>query len=114
MDFEILDNGQVLKVEKIVTSKQTAIVKTHYDFIFNSKLFYDSVKKKITAEVWDWQGKFRPDFQGNLIFDYEGQQIIIPVADGKAEIDFDVTIPGTHVVRTVNEGIRNGEVIINV
>ena len=118
MMFEI--NGyEVLKIEQVTTTNQTAIVKTHHDMVYKTILNYDSVDQKVKAEVQKFnlsteQHELDMTYQDNVIFDYEGQQIEVLSLNGIAEIDFAAEIgTGEHIVITVNPLWNNGEVVIN-
>lgn len=107
MQYEIV-GYQVFKVEEVKTKKQTAIVKMHYDFVYHTRLSHEN--GKVIAEVYDWQGNPSDDYDGTIIFEFEGQTIDVQAIDGKATIDFDVEEAGEYTVRTVNQYMRNGEV----
>lgn len=113
MELEVYGK-QILKVEKVITKVQTAIVKTFYCFNYKTILEYDSTNKKINATVYNYLDEVQTNFSESIIFDYEGSQVSIMPVNGVAEIDFNVTLAGDHTVRTVNEMINNGEVIIHV
>jgi hypothetical protein len=120
MTYEINENGyQVMKVKEVVTTKQTAIVKTHHDMVYVTDLSYDGVNKKVSASVFKWdestsQHTLDAAHATPIIFEYEGTQVESTPVDGVAIIDFVTDVAGEHIVKTVNEKMRNGEVIINV
>ena len=53
------------------------------------------------------------DYNGEIIFEFEGKQQNVQAVNGVAEIPFEVVDAGTYVVRTANPDIENGEVTIN-
>lgn len=75
---------------------------------------YDALNQKVRATVYDHLNQLMTTYANSIIFEYEGQQIIVSPVSGVAEIDFVSEVPGDHVVRTVNNKVRNGQVIIHV
>ena len=112
MIFEELENGEVLIVEEIKTDTQTAIVKNHYDRKYHTRLRYEN--QKVIAEVWTYLDEQATDFNENIIFEYEGEQITVQAINGVAEIDFVADQGMEHTVKTVNPMFRNGEVTFSV
>ena len=49
-----------------------------------------------------------------MIFEFEGEQLVVPALSGVATIDFEIVDPGVYVVKTAMPEIANGEVTINV
>lgn len=114
MPLQIGENGyQVMNVEEINTGTQIAIVATHYDFIYHTRLTYDPGTKKVKAEVYNYLNEFQATFTGPITFEYEGAQVTVDAQAGVAEIDFTAP-PGEHLIKTANTTMRNGEVVINV
>jgi hypothetical protein len=110
---------EILSVEEVATEKQTAIVKTHKGMVYVTDLSYDGVNKKVSASVLKWnestsQHTLDTAYAAPIIFEYEGTQVESTPVDGVAVIDFVTDVAGEHIVKTVNEKMRNGEVVINV
>lgn len=112
MEFKELENGQVLQVEKVETSIQIAIVETFYDMKHHTRLHYEN--ERVFCEVWDYLSNLAVDYNGPIIFNYEGEQIVTQAKNGIAEIEFIADIGTEHSIRTVNEKFRNGEVTFSV
>ena len=53
-------------------------------------------------------------YDGIIVFDLSGQQIETQAFSGVAQIEFASEIAGEYKIRTVNEYVKNGEVIIHV
>lgn len=101
-DGRVYQNVQIEPVE-IVEYK---------DEIYHTVLHYDS--GNVYATVYNYLEELQTNYPEPIIFEYEGSQVSTMPIDGVATIDFLTTVAGEHVVKTVNEGIRNGEVIIVV
>lgn len=113
MNLEV-QGKQVLKVEEITTETQTAIVKSFYCYYYKTILLYDAVTKKVRATVYNHLDEIQSDFNEDIIFDYEGNKITITTVQGVATIDFNVTLSGEHTIKTANEMLDNGEVVVHV
>ncbi len=110
----LIENNIVFTKKEIKTSTQTAIIKSmlNHGHVYNIVLLYSN--NKVYAEYRNYLNELQTDFAGNIIFDLEGEQITVQAVNGIAEIDFTSTFPGQYIVKTVNENISNGSVIINV
>lgn len=82
------------------------------DEIYHTELHY--VSGSVYATVYNYLDELQTSYPEPIIFEYEGSQVTTTPINGVATIDFSTTVSGEHVVKTVNEGIRNGEVIIVV
>ncbi|MEC1716590.1 hypothetical protein [Schinkia azotoformans] len=108
MEFIELDSGQVLIKEVFETYTE----EKHYDMKYHTKLRYEN--SKVKAEVFDYLDNFIEDFNNDVIFEYEGNQITVQAINGIAEIDFIADEGLECTVKTVNEKFRNGEATFNV
>ncbi|MEC1757360.1 hypothetical protein [Schinkia azotoformans] len=81
---------------------------------YYTKLQYDSINKKVVAEIFTYLDERALDYNADIIFDYEGNQIIVQAVNGIATIDFVADAGTTHTVRTVNPTFRNSEVTFSV
>lgn len=106
--YEIIETGQVLKVEEI----NGCVIKSHFDMVYHIVLEY--VGGQVKATVCDYQDSLQGTFTDVITFDYDGSQVTSTPVNGVATIDFTSTVPGDHVVKTVNPNVRNGEVSIRV
>lgn len=107
-------DNYVMKREEVVTPTQTAIVETFYDQLYHTDLTYEPSTKIVRATVYDYKNILQTGYTMPITFNYDGQQITVTPINGSAEITFNSTVPGEHVVKTVNPSIRNGEVTIIV
>ena len=118
--MKVIEGMIVYNVEKVKTAVQNgidrpaAVVKTYDQLAYKTVLTHDPVADTITAEYKDYQDNLRSDFNGDIIFEFEGEQIVMPALSGVATIDFDILEPGTYVVKTAMPEVANGEVTINV
>jgi hypothetical protein len=78
-----------------------------------STITADGVDKAIvTASISNYDGTAATDYATGITFDVNGtQQTVIPV-NGEASIEFNSSVAGSYVIKTVNDVIRNGEVTI--
>lgn len=123
MPFEVLDNGQVFKVEEIKTETQTAIVRTAYGMKHRISLSADKTKlvlheNTIVRLKWtifdvnkgDWVSD--PNNKKDFVVDINGQVFNIPVSAGVFE--FESAEPGEYIIKTQNEGVDNAEIKVVV
>lgn len=126
MPYEILYNGQVLKIEGVITDNQTAITKKP----FGMEKRITAAATKNTAQVnetveiaFQWQ-RFNADAetwvndQENVepfMLNASGKTDDLQPVDGAESIVFSSAEPKTHIVKTVNPGVENVrlEVAIN-
>lgn len=116
IDFEVLDNGQVLKVEQV----GNAIVKTHHAMQYEVHLSADKTViaadgldvATITATIRDWLGQYTGEDRV-ILFDVNGAEVAEEAVDGVAVIEIDATVAGEIIVRSKVAGYDNGEVVIN-
>ena len=112
--MNFIDGLYLYKKEIIDTPTQTGvIVITQVGPAYKTVLTHDPVADTITAEYKDYQDNLRSDFNGDIIFEFEGEQLVVPASSGVATIDFDIIEPGTYVVKTAMPEVANGEVTIN-
>ena len=112
MDYRELETGEIFVKYEVKTDTQTAIVDELYDMKYHTKLHYDN--SKVKAEVYDYLDNFVEDYNGDIIFEYEGNQITVQAVNGVAEIDFVADEGLECTVCTVIPNFRNGEVTFNV
>ena len=106
-----VDENYVYNQEEIDTGVQVATVITQHGFAYKTKLsFADNM---ITAEYLFYDGTDE-HYNGEIIFDFNGEKISVIAVNGIATVPFEVIDPGTYIVKTANLDIENGEVIINV
>jgi hypothetical protein len=118
MNLEVVDH-EILEVTSITTKTQTVVIKTQYDMVYVTDLSYDGVNKKVSASVLKWNASIEGHeidtaYSQPIVFEYEGNQVEASPVNGVATIDFDVTVSGEHIVKTIHEKMRNGEVVIVV
>ncbi len=102
-----IDTGiNILKIRKISNAEIRSFTSR-----FKTVLTYSN--NKVKAEYYNYLNELQ-DYNSDIIFDLEGEQITIQAINGTAEIDFTSTFPGQYIVKTVNQDISNGSVIINV
>lgn len=109
-----IEGMYIYKKEIIDTKTQSGvIVITQIGPAYKTVLTHDPVANTITAEYKDYQDNLRSDFNGDIIFEFEGEQLVVPASSGVATIDFDIIEPGTYLVKTAMPEVANGEVTIN-
>lgn len=108
--MKFIDGMHVYNKEKVQTKAQVAMVTTYVGLAYKTVLEYFA--DKVTARYLDYEGN-PVDYNGEIIFEFEGEQQTAQAVNGVAEIPFEVVNSGTYVVRTVNPDIENGEVTIN-
>ena len=96
--------------ENVVTPNQIAIVITTVGWAYKTDLKH--LNGKVTARYVDYEGNL-VDYNGEIIFEFDGEQQAVQAVNGVAEIPFVVVDSGTYIVRTANPDIENGEVTIN-
>ena len=107
-----IDGSRVYNQQSIDTGKQTAIVITDVGPAYQTVLGFDEAGGFVRARYLDYEGN-PVDYNGEIIFEFEGEQHAVQAVNGVAEIPFEVVDAGTYVVKTVNADIQNGEVTIN-
>lgn len=110
--MKFIEGMHVYNKEEAQTKTQVAQVTTYVGPAYKTVLTHDPVAGTIRAEYLDYEGN-PVDFSGEIIFEFEGEQIIQPAVNGVAEIDFTIAEAGVYVVRTANADIENGEVTVN-
>lgn len=123
--FEILPNGQVLRVEEISTKNQTAIVKKHH--CMEKRVLAEISKTQLTlgeeiAVGFRWQKfdieseRYVDDSSNNENFQVdiaEIQEAVSPT-NGVGQIIFSSDEPGEFIIKTVNPGVDNAEIKVVV
>lgn len=108
--MKFIDSMHVYNREDIQTKTQLATVTTYVGLAYKTVLEY--LSNKVIARYLDYENN-PVDFNGEIIFEFEGEQQAVQAVNGVAEIPFVVVDPGIYVVRTVNPDVENGEVTIN-
>ncbi len=117
MDFEQSGHGQILCVEEVKTKTQVAIVKTYYDQEFHIKLSCDKSTIDsdgvdtviIHAKVYNYLNEPQDSWVGDITFELNGEEIIIPAENGEATIEFNTEVKGNYTIKTKITNFRNGE-----
>jgi hypothetical protein len=110
--MKFIEGMHVYNKEEVKTKTQVAQVTTYVGPAYKTVLTHDPVAGTIRAEYLDYEGN-PVDFNGEVIFEFDGEQQAVQTINGVAEIPFIVVDSGTYVVRTANPDIENGEVTIN-
>ena len=108
--MKFIDGMHVYSKEEVQTQTQVAMVTTYVGLAYKTVLEY--LTGKVTARYLDYNNN-PVDYNGEIIFEFEGEQYAVQAVNGVAEIPFVVVDAGTYVVRTANPDIENGEVTIN-
>ena len=108
--MKFVDGMHIYNKEEITTKTQVATVTTYFGLAYKTVLEY--LTGKVIARYLDYEGN-PVDYNGEIIFEFEGEQQTVQAVNGVAEIPFEVVNAGTYVVRTANSDIANGEVTIN-
>jgi len=109
MQFEVVGD-EVLSVEEVVTSSQTAIVKRHYKFLkqivlnTTTNITNINVPIQITVKWQDWQGNDLLEETSDIKITITGtgqsaEQTLTP-ANGQIEFDFESSVAGTFIIQT--------------
>lgn len=108
--MKFIDDMHVYNKEEIQTKTQVATVTTYVGLAYKTVLEY--LTGKVTARYLDYENN-PVDYNGEIIFEFEGEQQAVQAVNGVAEIPFEVIDSGVYVVKTANPDIENGEVTIN-
>ena len=108
--MKFIEGMRVYNKDEAQTKTQVATVITYVGLAYKTVLEY--LTGKVTARYLDYENN-PVDFNGEIIFEFEGEQQTVQAVNGVAEIPFVVVDSGTYVVRTANPDIENGEVTIN-
>ena len=108
--MKFIEGMHVYNREEIQTKTQVATVTTYFGLAYKTVLEY--LADKVIAHYLDYEGN-PVDYNGEIIFEFDGEQQTVQAVNGVAEIPFVVVDAGTYVVRTANPDIENGEVTIN-
>lgn len=111
---EKIIKGQYLFLREIfdTSSQKNVIVETSQGYAYKILLEYDKLNNIISAKYLYYDDN-PVDYNGEVIFEFEGEQQTVQAVNGVAEIPFVVVDSGTYVVRTANPDVENGEVTIN-
>lgn len=108
--MKFIEGMHVYNKEEVQTKTQVVTITTYVGMAYKTVLeFANGV---ITARYLDYDGN-PVDYNGEIIFEFEGEQLVTQAVNGVAEIPFKVVDAGVYVVRTANPDIENGEVVIN-
>lgn len=108
--MKFIDCMHVYNREEIQTQTQVATVTTYLGLAYKTVLKY--LDDKVISRYLDYEGN-PVDYNGEIIFEFDGEQQTAQAVNGVAEIPFDVIDSGVYVVKTANPDIENGEVTIN-
>jgi hypothetical protein len=117
MSYKTVDSV-VYTIEEIETSKQTATIEKFYDHEFNTVITGDKYTVSadgndivtINAEVHNYLDEPQINWTGDIIFELDGEEQVVPTATGRAEITFSTSVPGEYIIKTTISNLRNGEV----
>lgn len=105
----IVENHEVLSVEEVVTTKQTAIVKKHYTFVKHIKAEVSNNIITFRWETWEEESlPFEPvevEISGELI---ETATLTLE------EPELELTGEGQIIVKTLNEKVKNVELVVEL
>lgn len=110
--MKFIEGRHVYNKEEIQTKTQVAMVTTYVCPAYQTVLGFDGAGGFVRARYLDYEGN-PVDYNGEIIFEFEGEQQSAQAVNGVAEIPFAVVDPGSYMVRTANPDITNGEVTIN-
>lgn len=110
--MKTIEGMHVYNREEVHTQTQVATVTTCVCPAYQTVLGFDEAGGFVRARYLDYKGN-PVDYNGEIIFEFEGEQHAVQAVNGVAEIPFVVVDAGTYVVRTANPDIENGEVTIN-
>lgn len=110
--MKFIEGMHVYNKEEVRTQTQVAMVTTYVCPAYQTVLEFDEAGGFVRARYLDYEGNL-VDYNGEITFEFEGEQQSAQAVNGVAEIPFFVVDPGSYVVRTVNPDIANGEVTIN-
>lgn len=108
--MKFIEGMHIYNKEEVHTKTQVATVNTYVGLAYKTVLEY--LTGKVTARYLDYEDN-PVDYNGEIIFEFNGEQHVVQAVNGVAEIPFEVVDAGTYVVRTANPDIENGEVTIN-
>lgn len=111
--MKYIDGMHVYNREEIQTQSQVATITTYVCPAYQTILGYNEVDQVVRASYIDYSGN-PVDYNGEIIFEFAGEQQVVQAVNGLVEIPFEVVDAGVYVVRTVNPDVTNGEVTINV
>lgn len=109
--MKFIKNMQVYDQKQVQTQTQLVTVITHICPAYKIVLEYSA--NKVTAHYLDYENN-PVDYNGEITFEFEGEQQAVQAVNGIAEIPFVVVDTGTYIVKTANLDVENGEVVINV
>lgn len=113
--FEVLENGQVLKVEEVKTKVQTAIIKSHYTFKDKVAISVEKTTLQIGEEIniiFKWQEfnlsdgmhKDNPANNSPITAKINEQEVGLIPENGQAILEFSSDEPGTYEITTTALG----------
>jgi hypothetical protein len=105
--LKVIKDNMIFDQKEIQTAMQSATIESFYDMRLHSELSFGS--GKVTANIFDYEGNSNP-YNGEIVFEYDGQTIATQVVNGIASIDFSAPVGTEHTIRTLNTDMRNGEV----
>jgi len=109
----IISGNEVLETVEMNTGKQIVLIKQHYCLYLKSILVHDADNANVTARIYNYLNEPQIDFNDIIKFECDGVLIEIQATNGVAEITVEVLVGESVIIRTVNENMGNGEVVIN-
>lgn len=101
----LLEGDEILVVNTVKTDKQTAIVRTHYDFIvhldisFAENVFTVECRYPVIEDT-EWQGQIIEDECRSLFLRIDDSEPLeITVINGTAKIPLEFEAPGTYLLQ---------------
>lgn len=118
MNLEI-DGFEVLKIEEVVTATQTAIIKTHYDFLKHTEIIVpeqcivgEQVQIKVICK--DYLGTVLASETTPIIVEVSGVQQSLNPINGEILFPFSSELTGDFAISTAMISWRNDSKTIKV
>jgi len=114
MNLVIVEN-EVLNEFEIETKTNVQITREHYDMVYHIKLETDKEivsadgtdSATIFAEIYNYLDEPQISWVGDIIFELDGEQQVVPTTNGKAQITFDTSVAGEYIIKTNIPNLRN-------
>ncbi len=123
--FEMLENGQVLRIREVTTKTQTAVVKEHYAWERKVAISTNSAQINIgDAAVikFEWQkfnindGMHKNDPTKNvpITAKINGQEVELIPENGQTILEFSSDEPGTYEITTTTTALETDTITVEV
>jgi hypothetical protein len=107
-----VEGVEVLSIEEVQGNEKKHLVKSHYDMVYHTILSYSN--GVVEATVYNYLGELQTGYTETIIFESDGVIIgEITPTNGIAELAIEIQTTEQITIRTANDNMRNGEVIIN-